>query len=401
MSSFSSAFSGYRELPQLVGYPYLVISFFGRLPTAMIIIGVLTLIVASTGSVAVAAYCSAGFAIANGIGNVLIGRLTDRFGQRTPLLLIAPLNVFFILLLVWLAPRQPATASLVANAAAVGITTCPIGPLARVRWYPIASRKQLPAAMSWETVNDELVFVLGPAAVGIIAAALSPAAPMILAAIIVGTCVIPFALSKHARGPSINDDGSPSPSFGTILRHTRTPLLSMVFMGMFFGAMQTTVTAFAESNGLEGLGGLIYAFMGLGAAITALIAVALPARFTFVARIFVGGLGLLIGAAACSLATSGITLAALVFFAGIFIGPIGVSIFTLAGKWAPKGGDGVANTAIVSANVLGVAAASALIGNILESNIDFGFFAAALCGLGIAVVAATAGRADQRAFAAR
>lgn len=31
----------------------------------------------------------------------------------------------------------------------------------------------------------------------------------------------------------------------------------MLFMGMYFGAMQTSVTAFAESNGLEGLGGLI------------------------------------------------------------------------------------------------------------------------------------------------
>ncbi|NLW13242.1 MAG: MFS transporter, partial [Trueperella sp.] len=109
MSTFGSAFSGYRELPKLVGYPYLIISFLGRLPTSMIIIGVLTLVVASTGSVAIAAYCSAAFAVANGIGNVLIGRLTDIFGQRLPLLIIAPINVAFLLLIVWLAPQNPAT----------------------------------------------------------------------------------------------------------------------------------------------------------------------------------------------------------------------------------------------------------------------------------------------------
>ncbi len=392
----SSTFGGYRELPRLVGYPYLMISFLGRLPTAMIIIGVLTLVVATTRSVAIAAYCSAAFAIANGIGNVAIGRLTDKFGQRTPILVIAPLNVIFLLLIVWLAPTQPATITLVANSAAIGITTSPIGPLARVRWYPIASARQLPAAMSWETVNDELIFVLGPAAVGIIAAAITPGAPMVVAAILVATCVIPFAMSRHARGPSIAKDGSASPSFLHIVRRVRTPILSMVFMGMFFGAMQTSVTAFAESNGLQGLGGLIYATMGLSAAVTALIAVAIPARFTFVSRILVGGLGLLVGAAACTLATSGVTLSLMLFIAGIFIGPIGVSIFTLAGKWAPVGGDGVANTVIVSANVLGVAAASAVVGAILETNIDYGFYASALFGVAMTAVAATVGRADEK-----
>ena len=238
----------------------------------MVIIGVLTLVVASTGSVGIAAYCSAGFAIANGIGNVLIGRLTDAFGQRRPLLIIAPLNVAFMLLLVWLASREPATVLLVANSAAVGITTSPIGPLSRVRWYPIATPKQLPAAMSWETVLDELNFVLGPAAVGIIAATVSPGAPILVAAALVATCVIPFALSRHARGPSIAADGSGTPSFVYILSRVRTPFLAMVFMGMYFGAMQTSVTAFAEITGLEGLGGLIYSAMGLSAAITALVA---------------------------------------------------------------------------------------------------------------------------------
>lgn len=367
----------------------------------MVIIGVLTLVVASTGSVGIAAYCSAGFAIANGIGNVLIGRLTDAFGQRRPLLIIAPLNVAFMLLLVWLASREPATVLLVANSAAVGITTSPIGPLSRVRWYPIATPKQLPAAMSWETVLDELNFVLGPAAVGIIAATVSPGAPILVAAALVATCVIPFALSRHARGPSIAADGSGTPSFVYILSRVRTPFLAMVFMGMYFGAMQTSVTAFAETTGLEGLGGLIYSAMGLSAAITALVAVALPARFTLVSRILIGGFGLVIGASACTLATSGANLAFFLFMAGIFIGPVGVSIFTLAGQWAPMGGDGVANTVIVSANVLGVAAASAAVGPLLETNIDVGFLAAALCGLGMAGVAGTIGRADTRRFAAR
>ncbi|QOR48498.1 MFS transporter [Trueperella pecoris] len=397
MSNFRSSFGGYRELPSLVGYTHMVISFFGRLPTAMIIIGVLTLIVSETGSVSVAAYCSASLAIANGVGNLVIGRLTDRFGQRRPLLAIAPLNVGALVFLVWLAPHNPPLLVLVATSAVVGMTTSPIGPLSRIRWYPLASPSQLPAAMSWETVNDELIFVLGPAAVGILAAAITPGAPLLLAAGLVATCVIPFALSRYARGPA-NDAGEPSPSFPLVLRRVRMPLLAMVFMGMFFGAMQTTVTAFAQAHNMAGLGGLIYSALGLSAAVTALVAVALPERLSFNTRVFWGGAGLFLGAAACILATNAGALAFLLLIAGSFIGPVGVSIFTLAGRWAPRGGDGVANTAIVSANVLGVAGASAVVGQLLETSVSYGFWSAALFGVGMMIVSATIGRTDERTY---
>lgn len=394
----TNSFGGYRDLPSLVGGPHLVVSFFGRLPTSMIIIGVLTLIVAETGSVEVAAYCSASLAIANGLGNIIIGRLTDHFGQRNPLLVFAPLNIVALLLLVWFAPREPATAALMAMSAFIGITTSPIGPLSRVRWYPIASPAQLPAAMSWETVNDELIFVLGPAAVGILAAAVSPSLPLLVAAGLVLTCVFPFALSRHARGPAVFDDDEPRPSFLAVMNRVRTPLAAMFFMGMFFGAMQTTVTAFAETRGLSGLGGLIYAALGLSAAVTALMAVALPERLSYNRRILLAGSGLLLGAAACMIATGGVALSLLLLVAGVFIGPLGVSIFTLAGKWAPRGGDGVANTAIVSANVLGVASASAIVGRFVDSNVAMGFLAAAVCAGLITLVSATLGRKDERAL---
>lgn len=391
----TKSFGGYRDLPGLVGYTHMVVSFFGRLPTSMIIIGVLTLIVAETGSVETAAYCSACLAIANGFGNIIIGRLTDRFGQRAPLLVFAPLNILALLLLVWFAPREPSTVALMAMSAFIGVTTSPIGPLSRVRWYPIASRAQLPAAMSWETVNDELIFVLGPAAVGILAAAVSPSLPLLVAAGMVLTCVFPFALSRHARGPAILDDDEPRPSFFSVVVRVRTPLAAMFFMGMFFGAMQTTVTAFAESHDLAGLGGLIYAALGLSAALTALMAVALPDRLGYNRRILLGGCGLVVGAATCAIAANGPILALLLLVAGIFIGPLGVSIFTLAGRWAPRGGDGVANTAIVSANVLGVASASAIVGQFVDTHVFYGFLAGALCAAAITLVASTLGRRDE------
>ncbi|WP_367262177.1 MFS transporter [Trueperella pyogenes] len=396
MSSLRSSFGGYRHLPRLVGYPHLIVSFLGRLPIPMVIIGVLTLVVAETGSVAIAAYCSASLAIANGIGNVVIGRLTDQYGQRKPLLAFAPLNVISMVCLLAVAPNNPPTWQLMFISAAIGMTTSPIGSLSRVRWFPIASPRQLLAAMSWETVNDELIFVLGPAAVGILAATVSPGAPIVVAAGLVATCVIPFALSRHARGPA--DDGRGVP-IATVFRRVRAPFTAMLFMGMFFGAMQTTVTAFAESNGMPGLGGLIYSALGLSAAITALGAVAIPERLSFSTQIVAAGVGITLFASSCGLASSGWALVGLLFVTGLFIGPTGVAIFTLAGRLAPRGGDGLANTVMVSANVLGVASASAVVGRFLETNVSFGFLAAGICGMGMALAAALLGRRDERLIA--
>ena len=128
------------------------------------------------------------------------------------------------------------------------------------------------------------------------------------------------------------------------------------------------------------------------------MAVALPERLSYNRRILLAGSGLLLGAAACMIATGGVALSLLLLVAGVFIGPLGVSIFTLAGKWAPRGGDGVANTAIVSANVLGVASASAIVGRFVDSNVAVGFLAAAVCAGLITLVSATLGRKDERAL---
>lgn len=388
------AFSGYRELPGLVGVSHMIVAFFGRLPIAMNVIGVLTLIVGTTHSVSIAAYCSAAFAVSNGIGNVAIGRLTDRFGQRTPLLAIAPVQVVSLLALVYLATTGKPPYVLIPVAALVGISTIPLGPMTRVRWYGKANSHQLPAAMSWETVNDEFVFVIGPAAVGILAATISPGAPLIMAAICVATCVVPFALSKNALGPAGGAGSTPS-LFHTLAK-VRTPIAVGTFQGMFFGSMQTTVTAYAESHGASGLGGLVYASMGFSAAITALLIVGLPAGFSFVKRIIWASIGLAIAAFACLLVGNLWALAVGLFCAGIFIGPIGVSLFTLAGLWAPPGGDGVANTAIVSSNVLGVALANSMIGRVLEVQPMVGFAVAGCFALCILAVALTWGRTDEQ-----
>lgn len=381
MRKGESKLAGYRDLPTLAGMGHILISFFGRLPTSMIVIGVLTFVAAER-DVTDASIASAALAIATGVGSPLIGRWTDRAGQRPPLLILSPLNAAALVALVAATTAGAHIAAICAIAALIGLTTSPVGALTRVRWYPLAKLpKQLASALSWESMADEMAFVLGPAAVGILASAFGASAPLLITAALVVTCVIPFALSVHAPGPNRTSGTGSAPGIRTILAATAVSMAAMAGLGLYFGSMQTSTTAFAQALGRPGDAGLIYAAMGLGSAITALGAVALPAAFTNTARIIVGGLGIAAGAAACTFATSGLSLAALLFVSGLAIGPASVAIFTLAGERAPEGGDTVAMTAIGSFNVMGVAASSAIAGRLLPLNIDYGFLAGATAGL--------------------
>ncbi|USR80093.1 MFS transporter [Arcanobacterium pinnipediorum] len=371
----------------------MAISLIGRFPTSMTIIGVLTLVTVVTNSVAQASLASAGLAIATGIAGPTIGRLTDNYGQRIPLLIIAPINILALVALTTIiSPTTPAII-IIFLAVFVGATTIPLGALARVRWYPITtSPRELRAALSWESMADEIGFVFGPALVGIIASVLNPHAGLIVAAAIVALCVIPFSLSKYSVGPAFHGTDKKMPSIVKVVRTVRTPLLAMLGLGMFFGAAQTSVTAFSQQHNNASQAGLIYAMMGLSAAITALGSVSLPDSLSHTLRIVLAGCGLAAGSILCSFASSPIHLAIAVFITGLAIGPASVAIFTLAGSRAPRGGDGVAVTALGSVNVLGVATSAALTGQIVQSSATYGFFLCALASILIAVLTLTSDR---------
>ncbi|WP_216379007.1 MFS transporter [Arcanobacterium phocae] len=383
-----SSFSGYRELPRLTGIGYIIISFIGRFPISMTVIGVLTLVTSVTQSVAPASLASAGLAIATGISSPLIGRLTDNYGQRLPLLVIAPANIIALCSLAFLISSSTPLWIIITCAVFVGLTTIPLGALARVRWYPITrEQRELAAALSWESVADEMGFVFGPAIVGVLATALNPRAPLIVAALIVATCVIPFALSQFSVGPALHGTGEKAPSITKVILNVRTPLLAMLALGMFFGAAQTSVTAFAQYHGTPSSAGLIYATMGLGAAITALGSVGLPDKLTHTSRIVLGGVGLTIGSIICVFAPTPVFLSLAVFLSGLAIGPVSVAIFTLAGARAPQGGDAVAVTALGSVNVLGVATSASVTGQIVGHSASYGFLICSLCAALIAIAA--------------
>jgi MFS family permease len=356
----------YARLPRLAGSWFLPVAFLARLPFSMLTIGTLLLVTTSTGSVALGGLASAATALGTAVGGPAQGAVADRVGQRRVVLACAPASAVAVLGLL-AASDASSTAWTLAAAAAVGASVPQVGPLARVRWLALAQDepRALSAAMSYESTADEVSFVLGPALVGVLAAAGSPQVAVLVAAALLATAGTAFALhpTAHAAGRAGTAPAGSTTAGGLratwlLARREAVAVVGMLAMGLLFGGTQAALTALARDAGAPDLAGLLYAVMGVGSAATALAVVALPDRWSLGGRwaTFAGGLLASTTALVATAATGSVpAVVAAVAVAGLFVGPVMVTVFTVAGERAPAGRTAAAMTLVASANVVGVA----------------------------------------------
>ena len=375
----------YARLPRLAGTSFLPVAFLARLPFSMLTIGTLLLVTQTTGSVAHGGLASAATALGTAVGGPTQGALADRVGQRRVVLACVPLAVLAVagLLVASADPSGAGLAAVLGAAALVGASVPQVGPLARVRWIALTADepRTLSAAMSYESTADEVSFVLGPALVGVLAAAGSPQVAVVVAAVLVATAGTAFALHPTARtaAPAHAGPASTAVAHGApaglraalhLVRRESVAVVGMVAMGLLFGGTQAALTAFTRDAGSPDVAGLVYAVMGVGSAVTALSVVALPDRWSHAARWagFAGGLllgaGSLLGAASTGSLAAVVAAVAVV---GVFVGPVMVTVFTVAGDRAPAGRTAAAMTLVASANVVGVALGATSAGQLAES----------------------------------
>ncbi|MDO5048974.1 MAG: MFS transporter [Actinomycetaceae bacterium] len=382
------ALGSYRVLPQIAGWKTLVVAFAARAPYAMIPLGVMTAVTASTGSVAQGGYATASVALSTAIAGPLIGKWADRRGQDVPLRVLTPLNALALLGMFFAVINGLEGVALYGVGVLVGVTSLPIGSFTRSRWISQTNvPHELGAALSYESMADEFVFVLGPALVGIAASAAFPSAPLFLAFALVATAGAAFALTA----PRTHRDRSKAPAKGPgvaqVLWAVAPSIMTMTAIGIYFGATQAATTMRAELAGTPTVAGLVYATMGVGSAIMAIMTVAIPDSISLPMRLVVGGAGMAVMMAVAGAVPSlGLTAAALLL-CGLFVGPSMVTAFTVTEKLAPKGGVAIAMTSMQSSVTIGVSLGSGVGGAIAQNAGDNpAYFATAAAASMVALV---------------
>ncbi|WP_127473179.1 MFS transporter [Microbacterium sulfonylureivorans] len=365
------------SLVRETGFAYFPIALIARLPFAMMVVGILTLVVSARGSLALGGLTSAMTGLGTALIGPLLGAAADRFGQRRVLLISGTVNSVLLLAIAWLAFASVPDAALLAVAFLIGASMPQVAPLSRSRLVGIIGRtfskdrreSVVGGTMAYESAADEIVFVFGPVIVGLLATTMSPAAPVIGAAVLALVFVSAFAL--HPTAAVSAAAGAAKPPQAPARELARPALLTTVVgalgMGLFFGAMLTSLTAFMAERGAPEQAGLVYGAMGIGSAALALGVALFPARFTLTARWLVFAGILVAGTLALPFVHSvgAMTLCLLVI--GIGIGPTLVTQYSLAAGRSPLGRSATVMTMLGSGIVVGQSAASAVTGLVGEA----------------------------------
>lgn len=362
------------SLLKATGPTYFPIALVARLPYAMMVVGVLTLVVSGRDSLAFGGLSSAMVGIGAACFGPLLGAAADRFGQRPVLLAAGVVSTSALGLMAWVVYSPLPGAAVLAVAFLVGASAPQIAPMSRSRLVQIIAARIAPgrrertfdATMAYESAADEMVFIVGPFLVGLLGTALDPWAPVAAAAVVTLVFVSAFAVHPTALAASGAESVAAAPA-----AQLRRPALLVVVagilgVGLFFGSMLTSLTAFMGDHGNAEGAGLVYGVMGIGSAAFALGVAALPSAFSLRARWLVFSGVLVAGTAVLPFVGSVAAMCLLLLVVGTGVGPTMVTQYSLGALRSPVGRSATVMTMLGSAVIVGQAGASVLTGNIAD-----------------------------------
>ncbi|WP_417554040.1 MFS transporter [Microbacterium sp.] len=365
------------SLLRLAGLPYFLIAFVARLPFAMMVVGVLTIVVSVRESLTLGGLTSAVVGLGTAVVGPFLGAAADRYGQRLVLVATAVLNSAMLAAFALVVYSPAGDAPVLLAAFAIGATAPQVSPMSRSRLVTIIDERMpesrrartTSSTMSYESAADESVFVFGPFLVGALASFIAPWAPMALASVLTLLFVGAFALHPTGRHVSIARaaDGSAPSAASELFRPVLLVVVAGIFgVGLFFGATLTALTSFMADRGLPEQAGLLYGVMGIGSAILALGVAWLPPRFTLHARWLFFGAILLAGSVLVATASEVWMMTLALAILGIGVGPTLVTLYSLGAARSPLGRSATVMTMLGSGVVVGQAAAAAITGALAE-----------------------------------
>ncbi|HTE69682.1 MAG TPA: MFS transporter [Actinomycetes bacterium] len=368
----------------------------GRMPTAMAGLAIVLLVREAGASYAVAGLVAGAYSIALALTSPLLGRLVDRVGQTRVLVGSAAASALSFGALA-AAGRSASPAVLAVLAALAGASIPPVAACMRALWSELLGHGgQLQAAFAVESTVQELIFVIGPPLVALLAAVFSPAAAVLGtgALLLIGVGVFAATPASRAwRGQRRAADwAGPLRSRGI-----RAVLASIVLLAGAFGIVEVTVVADAEQLGSRTLAGPLLALWAAGSMIGGL-AFGSRASDRGPEQRMIGLLFLVVaGIALLAVAGGLVQLGAGMVLAGLGIAPAIACLYLLVDRLAPAGTVTEAFTWVTTAFATGFAVGNALGGTLVQ---QVGIDAAFLIAAGGVAAAALLARLRRHALAA-
>ncbi len=386
MTPVSSPYRAVLSIPGAVAFS--ATGLVARLPIAMTSLGIVLLVSARTGSYSEAGGISAAYVAATAIGAVPLARLVDRRGQSAVLGPAVTVSVATLALLMLAVEQDWPTPWPHLLAALSGATMPNVGAAIRARWsHAVAERRMLDTAFAVEAVNDEVVFILGPTTVTLLATAVHPLAGLVAAgtAALVGTWAL-VAQRRTEPPTQVREHDGRLPAMPWL---RLAPLLvGSTMLGVLFGGSEVAVVAFTDERGSRALSGPLLGVWALGSLISGVIAGGMTFRRSPEVRYRYGILALAVLMVPLPFVDSLVLLGVFLFLAGFAISPTLIAAVSYVEALVPTARLNEGMTALTTGLVLGIAPGAALVGAVVDARgASPSFWVPAVAGLVGALVA--------------
>ncbi|MET7383327.1 MFS transporter [Streptomyces sp. NPDC005526] len=347
-------------------WTFLLPGFAARQPFAMLTLSIVLLVQHTTGSYGAAGATAAATGVSMALFAPYSGRLADRHGQRAVLVPGVLVHALAGLTLTALALAHAPLWALFAAAVPTGASVPQVGPMVRARWgVTLKDSPLMSTAAAFESVTDELTFVVGPLLATALCTAVAPAAGLLTEATLTLAGGLLFAAQKHTQ-PPVTAEGPARVEHASALRVPGVRVLVVTFLGIgsVFGGMQVSLAAFTESIGEPGLNGVLYGVFAAGNMLSGVVCGAVAWKAAPQRRLVLGYAALALTASALWTAHSAAVLAALGLLVGMCIAPALITGYTLVEGLVPAGARTEAFTWLTGAVALGQAAAVTVAGQL-------------------------------------
>ncbi|WP_369168102.1 MFS transporter [Streptomyces sp. R28] len=338
----------------------------GRLPNAVAAIAIVLFVREEGGSYSMAGGLAAVYGVANAVGQPVLGRLVDLYGQprvQLPAVVASALGMAAFAF-VGIGPLPLAYAAV----AAAGLFTPPLEGGLRALWSSVLPREdQVHTAYAMDAVAQEVMFTIGPLLLTLGASLWSAQAALLLLNVVGVLGALSVVVSQPSRA------WRSEPREAHWLGALRSPgllalLASFLFIGMALGSIAVAAVSYADGHGGDAVYGWMMAGLGLGALIGGVAYGARqwggePARRLrlLVALLAVCYLPLMLipGAVAMTL---------LAVLAGVFLAPCIACAFVLVDRHAPRGTVTEAFSWLVTTFTVGASVGTGLAGPVVEEG---------------------------------
>lgn len=317
--------AGLRSYRQVLGDAearrFSAAGFVARLPLSMTGMGIVLLVSLTSGSFARAGLLAAVVTLTGACTAPGWGWAIDRVGQARVLVAAAVLNSLGLVLLIAAVLRDWPLPVGLAAALAVGLGFSSAGASVRARWsHRLGTSPLLQTAFALEAVLDEVVFIVGPVVVTVLATRVHPASGLALSALVGLAGAVLLAAQRRSQPPvstATRTGDRPPLRRGTVIPLT----VAMGALGMIFGAMEVVVVAFARERGLLPVAGAFITAWSLGSLIAGVVTGGVAWRRPAAQRFRIAGAALAVSLLPLPFLSGAWPVAGLMLLSGMAIAP--------------------------------------------------------------------------------